>query len=86
VAHPSVNLDLIHIHGGFYYESSFSTLLFLDVEYRWVEAYFPFTHPSWELEIKHNGEWLELLGCGIMEHAIVAKGKDKHSLLFFNLL
>ncbi|XP_026281945.1 phenylalanine--tRNA ligase, mitochondrial [Frankliniella occidentalis] len=44
-----------------------------DVEYRWVEAYFPFTHPSWELEIKHNGEWLELLGCGIMEHTIVKK-------------
>lgn len=49
------------------------TLFGQDVEYRWVEAYFPFTHPSWELEIKHNGEWLELLGCGIMEHEIVAK-------------
>ncbi|KAJ1527922.1 hypothetical protein ONE63_007856 [Megalurothrips usitatus] len=49
------------------------TLFGPDVEYRWVEAYFPFTHPSWELEIKHKGEWLELLGCGIMEHAIVAK-------------
>jgi phenylalanyl-tRNA synthetase alpha subunit len=20
-------------------------------EYRWVECYFPFTHPSWELEV-----------------------------------
>lgn len=56
----------------------FYLLFFPDVEYRWVEAYFPFTHPSWELEIKHKGDWLELLGCGIMEHAIVAKGKSEH--------
>ncbi|ESP01870.1 hypothetical protein LOTGIDRAFT_138971, partial [Lottia gigantea] len=42
-----------------------------DVEYRWVEAYFPFTHPSWELEVKFNGEWLELLGCGIIEQNIL---------------
>lgn len=31
---------------------------------RWVDAYFPFTEPSYELEIFFNGEWLEVLGCG----------------------
>lgn len=31
---------------------------------RWVEAYFPFTEPSYELEIFFNNEWLEVLGCG----------------------
>ncbi|CAH0551280.1 unnamed protein product [Brassicogethes aeneus] len=40
-------------------------------EYRWVDAYFPFTQPSWELEIWHNGDWMELLGCGIMRQGIL---------------
>ena len=46
----------------------------LNIEMRWVDAYFPFTHPSWELEVKYEGEWMEMLGCGIMEHGILMKG------------
>lgn len=34
------------------------------VQCRWIDAYFPFTEPSYELEIFFNGEWLEVLGCG----------------------
>ena len=45
--------------------------LFGDVELRWVDAYFPFTNPSYELEIFFNGEWLEVLGCGVMEKQIL---------------
>lgn len=33
---------------------------------RWVETYFPFTSPSWELEIWWKGDWLEVLGCGVI--------------------
>ena len=43
-----------------------------DLEYRWVDCYFPFTHPSWELEVLHEGQWLEVLGCGIVEQEILA--------------
>ncbi|GFQ96422.1 phenylalanine--tRNA ligase, mitochondrial [Trichonephila clavata] len=42
-----------------------------NVEYKWTESYFPFTHPSWELEIYHKGDWMEILGCGIMEQDIL---------------
>lgn len=45
--------------------------LFGDVEYRWVDTVFPFTQPSWELEVFFNGDWLELLGCGIMRQPIL---------------
>ncbi|GAB9474957.1 Phenylalanine-trna ligase [Globisporangium polare] len=45
--------------------------LFGKVEMRWVEAYFPFTDPSLELEIFFNGDWLEVLGCGVLEQQIV---------------
>uniref|UniRef100_M4BX34 phenylalanine--tRNA ligase n=1 Tax=Hyaloperonospora arabidopsidis (strain Emoy2) TaxID=559515 RepID=M4BX34_HYAAE len=45
--------------------------LFGDVEMRWVEAYFPFTEPSLELEIFFNDDWLEVLGCGVLQQEIV---------------
>ena len=38
---------------------------------RWIEAYFPFTSPSWELEIFWQGDWLEVLGCGIISQPLL---------------
>ncbi|KAH6608084.1 hypothetical protein Trco_004397 [Trichoderma cornu-damae] len=37
---------------------------------RWVEAYFPFTSPSWELEVYYAGDWLEVLGCGVVKQEL----------------
>ncbi|KAL8703002.1 MAG: hypothetical protein Q9201_003818 [Fulgogasparrea decipioides] len=42
---------------------------------RWVEAYFPFTSPSWELEVFWQDDWLEILGCGISkQHLLINAG------------
>ncbi|TEA27020.1 phenylalanine--tRNA ligase subunit alpha [Candidatus Schmidhempelia bombi] len=38
-----------------------------DMEIRFRPAYFPFTEPSAEVDIKgKNGKWLEVLGCGMV--------------------
>ncbi|CDJ61003.1 hypothetical protein, conserved [Eimeria maxima] len=43
------------------------------VELRWVyNAEFPFTHPSLELEVLHDGHWLEVLGAGEIKPQIIA--------------
>lgn len=34
---------------------------------RWIPAYFPFTAPSYEVEVFFNGKWLEILGCGVVQ-------------------
>ncbi|KAL1956944.1 hypothetical protein VTO42DRAFT_6691 [Malbranchea cinnamomea] len=65
---------------------------------RWVEAYFPFTSPSWELEVFWEGEWLELLGCGIVKQELLDSsgvpnrigwafglGLERIAMLLFNI-
>lgn len=57
-----------------------------NIQMRWIDAYFPFTHPSFELEviiklthskIKLYGKvfyeerWLEVLGCGVIEQKLL---------------
>lgn len=37
---------------------------------RWIEASFPWTSPSWELEVFWEGSWLELLGCGVVKQEL----------------
>lgn len=54
------------------------TTIFGDVEMRWVDAYFPFTDPSLELEVYYNNEWLECLGSGMIQKGVLAKADQKH--------
>lgn len=45
--------------------------LFGKIEWRYVESYFPFTNPSWEVEIHWQDKWVEVLGCGIIQPQIL---------------
>ncbi|CDK24840.1 unnamed protein product [Kuraishia capsulata CBS 1993] len=38
---------------------------------RWVEAYFPWTAPSWEIEVWWENEWLECCGCGVVRKPVL---------------
>lgn len=65
---------------------------------RWVEAYFPFTSPSWELEVYYDGDWLEVLGSGVTQQSMYINadqpqqlgwafgiGLDRIAMLLFNI-
>lgn len=65
---------------------------------RWVEAYFPFTAPSFELEIYYAGDWLEVLGCGVTQQSMYINagqpqqlgwafgiGLERIAMLLFNI-
>ncbi|TIB74274.1 hypothetical protein E3Q23_02759 [Wallemia mellicola] len=45
---------------------------------RWIEAYFPWTGPSYELEVLWEGKWLELLGCGVMQQRTLERAGMGH--------
>ncbi|KIK57821.1 hypothetical protein GYMLUDRAFT_749557 [Collybiopsis luxurians FD-317 M1] len=40
---------------------------------RWIEAYFPFTSPSFEVEVFYGGRWLEILGSGVVLQSTLDK-------------
>lgn len=64
--------ELIKVLGGLVQH------LFPNAKYRINPDYFPFTEPSFEIEVEWNGRWLEILGCGVMQPAIAsANGFDE---------
>jgi phenylalanyl-tRNA synthetase alpha chain len=60
----SLNSLLLHLFGGMAGASREEPL-----RVRWIEAYFPFTSPSYEVEVFFRGKWLEILGCGVVQQA-----------------
>lgn len=52
---------------------------------RWIEAYFPFTSPSWELEVFWQGDWLELLGCGVVRQHLLTNAGLYFREFYFNI-
>jgi phenylalanyl-tRNA synthetase alpha chain len=59
--------------------------LFPGCEYRVNDDYFPFTDPSIEIEVKYNGEWLEILGGGVMQSRIAENNNAPGTYWAFGL-
>lgn len=58
--------------------------LFGDCDIRLRPSYFPFTEPSAEVDIKWNGRWLELGGCGMVDpNVFKAVGYDPETVTGF---
>jgi phenylalanyl-tRNA synthetase alpha chain len=60
-----------------------------NIDIRFRPSYFPFTEPSAEVDIlSDNGTWLEILGCGIVNPAVLENCKidsNEYSGLAFGL-
>jgi Phenylalanyl-tRNA synthetase alpha subunit len=59
--------------------------LFPKCEYKFKDDYFPFTKPSYEIEVKFQNEDLEILGCGVIHQEILDNHKIKKQGIAFGL-
>lgn len=52
-----------------------------DVKFKWLPDYFPFTEPSFELQVyfEDSQKWIELLGCGVIHKNVINETKTKTS-------
>lgn len=69
--HDIHDCRLTSIHLRLELESLVREIFHKDLKIRWIEGYFPFTSPSWEMEVFYNGKWLEILGCGVIQQKIL---------------
>lgn len=44
-----------------------------DTEYRFLDDNFPYTDPSTQIEVMVNGQWVEILGAGMVKSSVLAK-------------
>ena len=49
--------------------------LFPNCQFRFNGDYFPFTYPSFEVEVYFNDKWLEIMGCGVIHRTILTNNK-----------
>lgn len=48
---------------------------------RWIDATFPWTSPSFEVEVFFEGRWLEILGCGVVRQETLSRAGEHSALM-----
>ncbi|CAG8434702.1 7788_t:CDS:2 [Diversispora eburnea] len=69
----SANAIILHLK---YILNGLVKILFKEeknLKVRLINSYFPFTSPSWEMEVFYRGKWLEICGCGVIKQDILNK-------------
>lgn len=61
-------LDFTHLRGTV---MAFLKAFFGDLPVRFRASYFPFTEPSAEVDVQWRGRWLEVMGCGMVDPAVL---------------
>jgi phenylalanyl-tRNA synthetase alpha chain len=61
-------LDFSHLRGTV---THFLKAFFGDLPVRFRASYFPFTEPSAEVDVQWRGRWLEVMGCGMVDPAVL---------------
>ncbi|CED83805.1 phenylalanyl-trna synthetase [Phaffia rhodozyma] len=68
------------------------------LQIRWINATFPWTAPSYEVEVMFEGKWLEILGCGVVKQDALVRsdvpekvgwafglGLERLAMILFNI-
>jgi phenylalanyl-tRNA synthetase alpha chain len=61
-------LDFSHLRGTV---MAFLKAFFGNLPIRFRASYFPFTEPSVEVDVQWRGKWLEVMGCGMVDPAVL---------------
>ena len=61
-------LDFSHLRGTV---MAFLKAFFGDLPVRFRASYFPFTEPPAEVDVQWRGRWLEVMGCGMVDPAVL---------------
>ena len=61
-------LNFSHLRGTV---MAFLKAFFGDLPVRFRASYFPFTEPSAEVDVQWRGRWLEVMGCGMVDPAVL---------------
>ena len=61
-------LNFSHLRGTV---MEFLKAFFGDLPVRFRASYFPFTEPSAEVDVQWRGRWLEVMGCGMVDPAVL---------------